>query len=149
MSSMPPPAGTAAPKENRTVPPLRYDVVYQLRQDFPGLRLIINGGIETEAGVRQAGTRPGEAALLLARGLSPRLRPLRAIGYRQAVRVARGEMEAEAARTEIVAETMRYAKRQMTWFRHQAETEWYGSSDEAQEAVRMWLRHQGTPGSLA
>jgi tRNA-dihydrouridine synthase A len=42
-----------SPKENRTVPPLRYDVVYQLRQDFPGLRLIINGGIETEAGVRQ------------------------------------------------------------------------------------------------
>ena len=42
-----------SPKENRTVPPLRYDVVYQLRQDFPDLRLIINGGIETEAGVRQ------------------------------------------------------------------------------------------------
>ena len=42
-----------SPKENRTVPPLRYDVVYQLRQDFPGLCLIINGGIETEAGVRQ------------------------------------------------------------------------------------------------
>jgi tRNA-dihydrouridine synthase A len=42
-----------SPKENRTVPPLRYDVVYQLRQDFPDLRLIINGGINTEAGVRQ------------------------------------------------------------------------------------------------
>lgn len=42
-----------SPKENRTVPPLRYDVVYQLRQDFPALRLIINGGIETEAGVRR------------------------------------------------------------------------------------------------
>lgn len=42
-----------SPKENRTVPPLRYDVVYRLRQDFPGLRLIINGGIDTDAGVRQ------------------------------------------------------------------------------------------------
>lgn len=42
-----------SPKENRTVPPLRYDVVYRLRQDFPDLRLIINGGIETEAGIRQ------------------------------------------------------------------------------------------------
>ncbi len=42
-----------SPKENRTVPPLRYDVVYRLRQDFPDLRLIINGGIETAVGVRQ------------------------------------------------------------------------------------------------
>lgn len=42
-----------SPKENRTVPPLRPDVVYQLRRDFPGLELIINGGIETEAGIRQ------------------------------------------------------------------------------------------------
>ena len=42
-----------SPKENRTVPPLRYDVVYQLRRDFPGLELIINGGIDTEAGIRQ------------------------------------------------------------------------------------------------
>lgn len=42
-----------SPKENRTVPPLRYDVVYRLRQDFPDLRLVINGGIETEAGIRQ------------------------------------------------------------------------------------------------
>ncbi|MSR09844.1 MAG: tRNA dihydrouridine(20/20a) synthase DusA [Gammaproteobacteria bacterium] len=42
-----------SPKENRTVPPLRYDVVYQLRRDFPDLRLIINGGIDSADGVRQ------------------------------------------------------------------------------------------------
>ena len=41
-----------SPKENRTVPPLRYDMVYRLRQDFPDLRLIINGGIETLMGVQ-------------------------------------------------------------------------------------------------
>jgi tRNA-dihydrouridine synthase A len=41
-----------SPKENRAVPPLRYDVVYRLRQDFPYLRLIINGGIETLVGVQ-------------------------------------------------------------------------------------------------
>lgn len=34
-----------SPKENREVPPLRYDVVYQLKQDFPHLRVVINGGI--------------------------------------------------------------------------------------------------------
>lgn len=42
-----------SPKENRTVPPLRPDVVYQLRRDFPELELIINGGVETVDGIRQ------------------------------------------------------------------------------------------------
>lgn len=40
-----------SPRENRNVPPLRYDVVHRLRRDFPGLRLLINGGIATTAGV--------------------------------------------------------------------------------------------------
>ena len=34
-----------SPKQNREVPPLRYDVVFQLKQDFPQLEIIINGGI--------------------------------------------------------------------------------------------------------
>ncbi len=34
-----------SPKQNREVPPLRYDVVYQLKKDFPQLEIIINGGI--------------------------------------------------------------------------------------------------------
>ena len=34
-----------SPKENRTVPPLNYDWVYQLKQDFPQLTIGINGGI--------------------------------------------------------------------------------------------------------
>lgn len=42
-----------SPRENRTVPPLRYDVVYRLHRDFPDLEFIINGGIGTEAGIRQ------------------------------------------------------------------------------------------------
>lgn len=36
-----------SPKENRDIPPLRYDVVFQLKQDFPELRIVINGGITT------------------------------------------------------------------------------------------------------
>jgi len=35
------------PKENRDIPPLMYDRVYQLKQDFPHLIIIINGGIKT------------------------------------------------------------------------------------------------------
>lgn len=35
------------PAENRRIPPLKYDVVYQLKKDFPHLRFTINGGIKT------------------------------------------------------------------------------------------------------
>ena len=38
-----------SPKENREIPPLNYDLVYQLKQDFPELEIIINGGIQTLA----------------------------------------------------------------------------------------------------
>lgn len=36
-----------SPKENRDIPPLKYHYVYQLKQDFPDLEIIINGGIKT------------------------------------------------------------------------------------------------------
>jgi len=35
-----------SPKENRSVPPLRYDVVYRLKKDFPDLEIVLNGGVE-------------------------------------------------------------------------------------------------------
>jgi tRNA-dihydrouridine synthase A len=34
-----------SPKENREIPPLKYDYVYRLKQDFPELTVVINGGI--------------------------------------------------------------------------------------------------------
>lgn len=36
-----------SPKENREIPPLRYDDVYRLKQEFPHLFIEINGGIKT------------------------------------------------------------------------------------------------------
>ena len=38
-----------SPKENREIPPLRYDVVAQLKKDFPQLTIAINGGIADDA----------------------------------------------------------------------------------------------------
>ena len=35
-----------SPKQNREIPPLRYDDVYKLKQEFPHLTIVINGGIE-------------------------------------------------------------------------------------------------------
>ena len=38
-----------SPKENREVPPLRYELAYHLKQDFPGLTIVVNGGIRSVA----------------------------------------------------------------------------------------------------
>ena len=42
-----------SPKENREIPPLRYAVVRQLKQDFPHLTIAINGGLNTDALVQE------------------------------------------------------------------------------------------------
>jgi tRNA-dihydrouridine synthase A len=42
-----------SPKQNREIPPLRYDVVRQIKQDFPALTIVVNGGIKTAAEVEE------------------------------------------------------------------------------------------------
>jgi tRNA-dihydrouridine synthase A len=43
-----------SPRENRDVPPLNYERVYQLKRDFPQLEIIINGGLnDLDAAVSQ------------------------------------------------------------------------------------------------
>jgi tRNA-dihydrouridine synthase A len=34
-----------SPKENREIPPLKYEYVYRLKKDFPALQVVMNGGI--------------------------------------------------------------------------------------------------------
>ncbi|MEM7225190.1 MAG: tRNA dihydrouridine(20/20a) synthase DusA [Pseudomonadota bacterium] len=36
-----------SPKQNRELPPLRYDRVYRLKADFPALEILVNGGIQS------------------------------------------------------------------------------------------------------
>jgi tRNA-dihydrouridine synthase A len=36
-----------SPKENREIPPLLYPTVYRLKADFPELRILLNGGVDT------------------------------------------------------------------------------------------------------
>ena len=38
-----------SPKENREIPPLKYDYAYRLKREFPDLEILINGGIKTIA----------------------------------------------------------------------------------------------------
>ncbi|MRT19092.1 tRNA dihydrouridine(20/20a) synthase DusA [Comamonas sp. CAH-2] len=42
-----------SPKENRDIPPLRYEIVAQLKREFPHLTIAINGGIKTDAVVQE------------------------------------------------------------------------------------------------
>ena len=42
-----------SPKQNREVPPLKHDFVYRLKQDFPHLTFVINGGIKTSAEIHE------------------------------------------------------------------------------------------------
>ncbi len=52
--------GGLSPKENREIPPLQYDVVEWLKQQFPAYRFILNGGIRSvEEARRQLGSFDG------------------------------------------------------------------------------------------
>lgn len=65
-----------------------------------------------------------EVRALLARGLSPRLPSMRAIGVPQIAAFLRGESSLEEAAERISIATSQYAKRQMTWFRNQTGSGW-------------------------
>ena len=42
-----------SPKENRDIPPLRYEVVHRLKKEFPQFTIAINGGIQTDEVVHE------------------------------------------------------------------------------------------------
>ncbi len=42
-----------SPKQNREVPPLRYEVVHRLKRDFPALTIVLNGGIAGDAAIAE------------------------------------------------------------------------------------------------
>ena len=64
-----------------------------------------------------------EAAALLARGLPVDLPAMKAVGLPELFRHLCGEIALDAAVAAAQMATRRYAKRQMTWFRHQLDAE--------------------------
>ena len=44
--------GKFSPKQNLNIPPLKYDVVYKLKKNFPNEEIIINGGISSTAQIK-------------------------------------------------------------------------------------------------
>ncbi|NLI81388.1 MAG: tRNA (adenosine(37)-N6)-dimethylallyltransferase MiaA [Deltaproteobacteria bacterium] len=81
-----------------------------------------------------------EVENLLSMGFGPELKPMRSLGYRQLVRYLSGDCSMEAALGEIQRDTRRYAKRQMTWFRGDAEFQWFHPAE--QERIIAWVRER-------
>lgn len=90
-----------------------------------------------------------ERLLTLHPGFSSTAR--QAIGYKEALAVRAGDSTLDEAIARTVARTRQLAKRQMTWFRHQARVEWVtvvndSTTEElAGEVLRLWSRYGPPP----
>ncbi len=124
-----------SPRENREIPPLRYDIVRQLKWDFPHLTIIINGGIESIEQASQHvdtvdGVMLGRASYLTPYVLSTVDRDIF------------GSTKQRLNRFEIFQRYMEYAQREIesgTYLRHLAKPLHY--LFHGQPGARQWRRH--------
>jgi len=70
-----------------------------------------------------------EVKTLLEQGLSEKNVSLQAIGYKEIVGFLQGKTSLEEAIEMLKRNTRRFAKRQLTWFRHQHDIEWFSLDD--------------------
>lgn len=80
---------------------------------------------------------------LLARGFSPTSNALGAHGYRRVVEYLQGERDLESAIEQTKLDVRHYAKRQLTWFRHEADVEWFHGFGEENRILRSVLESVG------
>jgi tRNA dimethylallyltransferase len=82
-----------------------------------------------------------EVRRVLGMGFPPQAKPLRSIGYREIVEHLQGRRGADTLAPAIQQRTRNYAKRQLTWFRHQATVHWFapGSTEAVLRDVRTFL----------
>jgi len=66
-----------------------------------------------------------EVKALLEKGYSPRLRPLRSLGYRHMIMFLTGQVSLDEAVQLLKRDTRRYAKRQITWFKADPCVRWF------------------------
>ncbi len=115
-------AGASTLEQERWREPVEaYDVTYlglTMEREALARRLVSRAAAFVDAGLR------GEVERLLARGYDPALPSLQSIGYREFVRVVRGELDPAEALRLMQRDTVRYAKRQWTWFAREPGIEW-------------------------
>jgi tRNA dimethylallyltransferase len=87
-----------------------------------------------------------EVKCILALGYAPECKPFESHGYKQAMQLIRGELNARDAVFYAQRNTRHYAKRQITWFRRERELQWLkgfgdepGIRDAALESVAKFL----------
>lgn len=80
-----------------------------------------------------------EVQALLARGFSPASNALGAHGYRRVVEYLQGRRDLESAVEQTKLDVRHYAKRQLTWFRHEAGVEWFEGFGEETSVLRSVL----------
>ena len=76
-----------------------------------------------------------EVGALLAAGFAPELRALGGHGYAEAVAVLRGDWTLEQAVEVTARRTRQYAKRQLTWLRHEPRITWLEPGPDAGDAL--------------
>lgn len=79
-----------------------------------------------------------EVRHLIAFGYSPERAPLSTIGYREIAAFVRGEMTLEAAVDLAKRKTRQFAKRQLTWFRHEPGVTWVDAHQGAEQALMLF-----------
>jgi tRNA dimethylallyltransferase len=82
-----------------------------------------------------------EAKSLLAKGYSPALPTMSAIGYRECIRVINGELIEEQAKAEIQRATRVFVRRQANWFKESdPNIQWFGIEDDVVENIEAYIR---------
>ncbi len=78
---------------------------------------------------------------LLAKGYSPTLPTISAIGYRECVRVVQGELNEEQAKVEIRRATRVFVRRQGNWFKESdPEIKWFRVHDKTTREIQEYIR---------
>ena len=111
----------AAQRRWRDAPEVKDEVLYV------GLTLprdVLAARLRSRAASMIAGGLRDEVERLLARGYDPSLPAMQSIGYREMVLRLRGEIDEAEALRRMQRDTVRYAKRQWTWFARETDIQW-------------------------
>ncbi len=88
-----------------------------------------------------------ETTTLLQQGLANNRNAMQALGYRQVIEHLRGERGLPETIQLVKSRTRKYAKRQLTWFKHQMQAEWLSLRPEQDgaDAAKTLLERLATP----
>jgi tRNA dimethylallyltransferase len=91
-----------------------------------------------------------EVRSLLSRGLGENTTARQALGYKEVIAHLRGEATLADTIALVKTRTRQFAKRQITWFRHQARVEWVRVAlDDSAEAIAGRLLHSPVRGEMS